>query len=246
MSFQPAILLSRAASIISCGHQEKDGSWLGRWGMNYIYGTWSVLCAFHVLRRDLRSADIQKAIAWLKRIQNKDGGWGEGGESYNLDYTGYRPAPSTPSQTAWALLALMAVGRVEDDAVTLGVRYLAATQAEDGFWPEERFTATGFPRVFYLRYHGYESHNATALRRQLSWLNPITLGLRTSAGFGDRLGIATPGHLRALREAGGHIAPIPAQQSIREMTRTGRSPQQVFDDATWGGLCRGLAFWLCR
>jgi PIN domain nuclease of toxin-antitoxin system len=79
-----------------------------------------------------------------------------------------------------------------------------------------------------------ERHNAAALRSHLSWLNPITLGLGTSAGFGDRLGIATPGHLRALREAGGHIAPIPAQQSIREMTRTGRSPQQVFDDAMWG------------
>lgn len=79
-----------------------------------------------------------------------------------------------------------------------------------------------------------ESHNATTLRSQLSWLNPVTLGLGTSVGFGDRLGIATPGHLRALREAGGHIAPIPAQQSIREMARTGRSPQQVFDDAMWG------------
>ena len=84
-----------------------------------------------------------------------------------------------------------------------------------------------------------ESHNATALRSQLSWLNPVTLGLGTSAGLGDRLGIATPGHLRALREAGGHIAPIPAQQSIREMTRTGRSPQQVFDDAMWGVFVEG-------
>ena len=84
-----------------------------------------------------------------------------------------------------------------------------------------------------------ESHNAAALRSQLSWLNPITLGLGTSAGLGDRLGIATPGHLRALREAGGHIAPIPAQQSIREMTRTGRSPQQVFDDAMWGVFAEG-------
>jgi hypothetical protein len=84
-----------------------------------------------------------------------------------------------------------------------------------------------------------ESHNATALGSQLPWLNPITLGLLTSAGFGDRLGIATPGHLRALREAGGHIAPIPAQQSIREMTRTGRSPQQVFDDALWGVFAEG-------
>ncbi|HLV98653.1 MAG TPA: tagaturonate epimerase family protein [Ktedonobacterales bacterium] len=84
-----------------------------------------------------------------------------------------------------------------------------------------------------------EHHNATALRSQLSWLNPVTLGLRTSAGLGDRLGIATPGHLRAVREAGGHIAPIPAQQSIREMIRTGRSPQQVFDDAMWGVFTEG-------
>ncbi len=84
-----------------------------------------------------------------------------------------------------------------------------------------------------------ENHNAAALRSQLSWLNPVTLGLGTSAGFGDRLGIATPGHLRALREAGGHIAPIPAQQSIREMTRTGRSPQEVFDDAMWGVFAEG-------
>ena len=84
-----------------------------------------------------------------------------------------------------------------------------------------------------------DSHNAAALRGQLAWLNPTTLGLATSAGFGDRLGIATPGHLRALKEAGGHIAPIPAQQSIREMTRTGRSPQQVFDDAMWGVFAEG-------
>jgi PIN domain nuclease of toxin-antitoxin system len=84
-----------------------------------------------------------------------------------------------------------------------------------------------------------ESHNAAALRSQLSWLNPVTLGLATSAGLGDRLGIATPGHLRAVQEAGGHIAPIPAQQSIREMTRTGRSPQQVLDDALWGVFAEG-------
>jgi hypothetical protein len=84
-----------------------------------------------------------------------------------------------------------------------------------------------------------ENHNAAALRRQLPWLRPVTLGLGTSAGLGDRLGIATPGHLRALREAGGHIAPIPAQQSIREMTRTGRSPQQVLDDAMWGVFAEG-------
>ncbi len=138
--------------------QEKDGSWFGRWGMNYIYGTWSVLCAFNVVKRDPRIAEVQKAAAWLKSIQNTDGGWGEGGESYEVDYAGYRPAPSTPSQTAWALLGLMTAGMVDDSAVTLGVRYLARAQAEEGFWKEERFTATGFPRVFFLRYHGYSKY----------------------------------------------------------------------------------------
>ncbi|WP_091677238.1 squalene--hopene cyclase [Methylocapsa palsarum] len=138
--------------------QEKDGSWFGRWGMNYIYGTWSALCALNAIDFDPNSAPVQKAVAWLKQIQNADGGWGEGGESYELDYCGYRPAPSTSSQTAWALLGLMAAGMVDDPSVSRGVRYLALTQSEDGFWSEERFTATGFPRVFYLRYHGYSKY----------------------------------------------------------------------------------------
>jgi squalene-hopene/tetraprenyl-beta-curcumene cyclase len=138
--------------------QEKDGSWFGRWGMNYIYGTWSVLCAFNAVNRDPRGAEAQQAAVWLKSIQNADGGWGEGGESYAMDYAGYLPAPSTPSQTAWGLLGLMAAGRVDDPAVTLGIRYLARTQGEDGLWKEERFTATGFPRVFFLRYHGYSKY----------------------------------------------------------------------------------------
>jgi squalene-hopene/tetraprenyl-beta-curcumene cyclase len=135
--------------------QRQDGSWFGRWGMNYIYGTWSVLCAFNAIKLDPQSKSVQNAVAWLKNIQNKDGGWGEGGESYAMDYAGYRPAPSTSSQTAWALLGLMAAGIVDDAALTAGARYLARSQAEDGFWQEERFTATGFPRVFFLRYHGY-------------------------------------------------------------------------------------------
>jgi squalene-hopene/tetraprenyl-beta-curcumene cyclase len=138
--------------------QEKDGSWFGRWGMNYIYGTWSALCALNAIDFDPASAPMRKAAAWLKQIQNPDGGWGEGGESYEMDYSGYRPAPSTSSQTAWALLGLMAAGMVDDPAVARGVRYLARTQSGDGFWPEERFTATGFPRVFYLRYHGYSKY----------------------------------------------------------------------------------------
>jgi squalene-hopene/tetraprenyl-beta-curcumene cyclase len=135
--------------------QEKNGSWYGRWGMNYIYGTWSALCALNAAGVDAASADVRAAVGWLLSIQNPDGGWGEGGESYRLDYKGYEPAPSTASQTAWALLALMAAGEVAHPAVACGVDYLVSTQREDGLWKEERFTATGFPRVFYLRYHGY-------------------------------------------------------------------------------------------
>jgi squalene-hopene/tetraprenyl-beta-curcumene cyclase len=135
--------------------QTKDGSWYGRWGLNYIYGTWSVLCALNASGVDRDSAEVQKAVNWLLSIQNSDGGWGEDGTSYKLDYRGHEPAASTSSQTAWALLGLMACGEVGDPAVERGIRFLSQTQTENGFWDEERFTATGFPRVFYLRYHGY-------------------------------------------------------------------------------------------
>jgi len=135
--------------------QEKEGSWFGRWGMNYIYGTWSVLCAFNAAGIDAASHEVRKAVRWLLTIQNGDGGWGEDGDSYRLDYNGYEPAPSTASQTSWALLGLMAAGEIDHPAVERGIDYLMAHQADDGFWRETRFTATGFPRVFYLRYHGY-------------------------------------------------------------------------------------------
>ncbi|AGK56662.1 squalene/oxidosqualene cyclase [Hyphomicrobium denitrificans 1NES1] len=135
--------------------QEKDGSWYGRWGMNYIYGTWSVLCALNAAGVDPSAPPMRKAVDWLVSIQNSDGGWGEDGESYSLDYKGYERAPSTASQTAWALMGLMAAGEVDHPAVKKGVTYLTSKQGSDGFWGEERFTATGFPRVFYLRYHGY-------------------------------------------------------------------------------------------
>ena len=135
--------------------QEKDGSWFGRWGMNYIYGTWSVLCAFNVAKVDVTSDTVVRAIDFLKRNQNADGGWGEGAETYEREYDGYQQAVSTASQTAWALIALMAVGEIDDPSVERGIRYLEATQGENGFWTEKRFTATGFPKVFYLRYHGY-------------------------------------------------------------------------------------------
>ena len=137
------------------GSQLADGSWYGRWGMNYIYGTWSVLCALNACGLTREHPAMRKAAEWLTSIQNEDGGWGEDGSSYKLDYHGYEPAPSTASQTAWALLGLMACGEIDSPAVAHGIRYLADTQGADGFWNEERFTATGFPRVFYLRYHGY-------------------------------------------------------------------------------------------
>jgi squalene-hopene/tetraprenyl-beta-curcumene cyclase len=123
--------------------------------MNYIYGTWSVLCALNAAGVDPKSTEVRKAVDWLVAIQNQDGGWGEDGASYKLDYHGYEQAPSTASQTAWALLGLMAAGEVDHAAVRRGVTYLAQTQGADGVWKEERYTATGFPRVFYLRYHGY-------------------------------------------------------------------------------------------
>ena len=135
--------------------QLAEGSWYGRWGMNYIYGTWSVLCALNVVGLDRHTPEMRKAAAWLIAIQNDDGGWGEDGSSYKLDYRGYEPAPSTASQTAWAVLGLMAAGEVDHPAVARGIKYLTDNQGADGFWHEPRYTATGFPRVFYLRYHGY-------------------------------------------------------------------------------------------
>ena len=134
--------------------QEADGSWFGRWGTNYIYGTWSVLCALNTAGLGHGHVAVQRAVAFLLANQRDDGGWGEDNETYAKSPPGqYRR--STPSQTAWALLGLMAAGQVDHPAVARGVAYLAGSQKPDGEWDEAPYTAVGFPRVFYLRYHGY-------------------------------------------------------------------------------------------
>jgi squalene-hopene/tetraprenyl-beta-curcumene cyclase len=135
--------------------QERDGSWYGRWGVNYVYGTWSALCALAAAGLSPQDGPVARGAAWLMAVQGADGGWGEDGASYKLDYRGFEPAPATPSQTAWALLGLMAAGAVDSPAVARGVRWLLEHQRPDGLWDEPQHTATGFPRVFYLRYHGY-------------------------------------------------------------------------------------------
>ncbi len=135
--------------------QRDDGSWWGRWGVNYIYGTWSALAGLNGAGLGPDHPAMKKGADWLAAIQNPDGGWGENCDSYKLDYRGYEPAPSTASQTAWALLGLMAAGQVDHPAVARGVAYLKATQQSDGLWTQAHYTGGGFPRVFYLNYHGY-------------------------------------------------------------------------------------------
>jgi squalene-hopene/tetraprenyl-beta-curcumene cyclase len=135
--------------------QTEDGSWYGRWGVNYIYGTWSALAGLNGAGLAPEHETMRRGADWLVQIQNSDGGWGEGCNSYKLDYKGYEPAPSTASQTAWALLGLMAAGQVDHPAVARGVAWLFANQRADGLWEQAHYTGGGFPRVFYLNYHGY-------------------------------------------------------------------------------------------
>jgi squalene-hopene/tetraprenyl-beta-curcumene cyclase len=135
--------------------QEPDGSWYGRWGVNYIYGTWSVLAGLHAIGVDLSEPYIRRAVAWLESKQNPDGGWGESCLSYGDDPAWSGKGDSTPSQTAWAIMGLMSAGMTDAFSVARGVQYLLRQQMKDGSWEEVRHTGTGFPRVFYLRYHWY-------------------------------------------------------------------------------------------
>jgi squalene-hopene/tetraprenyl-beta-curcumene cyclase len=137
--------------------QEPDGSWFGRWGTNYIYGTWSVLAALNGIGEDMRAPYIRRAVDWLKARQRDDGGWGEDCASYWPEHRLVVKA-STPSQTSWALLALMAAGEVHSEAVRRGIDSLIRSPREGGKWHEDYYNAVGFPKVFYLRYHGYSAY----------------------------------------------------------------------------------------
>ncbi len=137
--------------------QEDDGSWFGRWGVNYVYGTWSVLCALNAIGEDPNSPCVRRAVDWLKSCQRPDGGWGEDCESYRADRRDSAKS-STASQTAWALLGLMAVGEVSSLAVRRGVGYLERLPRTGANWQETHWTGTGFPRLFYLKYHGYSAY----------------------------------------------------------------------------------------
>lgn len=136
--------------------QTAEGPWFGRWGVNYIYGTWYVLMGLEAIGEDMGQPYIRKAVNWVKSRQNLDGGWGEVCDSY-ADRTLMGCGSSTASQTAWALMALMAAGEADCNAVERGVQYLLSTQNEDGTWDEDAFTGTGFPKFFKIKYHIYRN-----------------------------------------------------------------------------------------
>ncbi|HXI57190.1 MAG TPA: squalene--hopene cyclase [Polyangia bacterium] len=137
--------------------QTSDGAWYGRWGVNYIYGTWQVLRGVACIGEDREAPYVRRAVHWLRAHQNPDGGWGESIASY--DEPGQRGVgASTPSQTAWAIMGLLAGGLVDDPAVRRGVRWLLDRQDDAGTWAQEPWTGTGFPKVFYLNYHYYRHY----------------------------------------------------------------------------------------
>jgi len=138
--------------------QELDGSWFGRWGTNYVYGTWSVLTAFAQAGVGPGDAAVRRAVQWLAEQQNADGGWGESNDSYAKKPLSMGRPASTPYHTAWAVLALLASGEAASDVVRRAVSHLLHTQQPDGLWSDPSFTAPGFPRVFYLKYHGYSGY----------------------------------------------------------------------------------------
>jgi len=150
------VAVKRAVAYLK-NEQEPNGSWFGRWGTNYIYGTWSVLVALNAAGEDMNADYVNRAVDWLLSRQHDDGGWGESCASY-WEEKKDEVVESLPSQTAWALLALMAAGRTESDAVKLGIEFLRTAERSGGKWRERLYNAVGFPKVFYLHYHGYRSY----------------------------------------------------------------------------------------
>jgi len=136
--------------------QEADGSWYGRWGVNYVYGTWQALRGLSAIGEDMGRPCVRRAVSWLKSVQRPDGGWGETCATYS-NPSAKGAGPSTPAQTAWAVMGLMAAG-VYDDSVKKGVDYLTSTQRPDGTWDESEYTGTGFPKVYYLEYTMYRNY----------------------------------------------------------------------------------------
>ena len=138
--------------------QEENGAWFGRWGTNYIYGTWCVLTALEAIGLSRDNAMVDRAVAWLTQVQRDDGGWGETNHTYFDPREAGQHDHSTSFQTAWAVLALLAAGDGDSDAVRRGRDFLLSRQRPDAFWVDRDFTAPGFPRVFYLKYHGYTAY----------------------------------------------------------------------------------------
>lgn len=151
--------------------QEADGSWYGRWGVNYIYGTWQVLRGMHALRLDMHQPWLLKAKLWLESVQHKDGGWGERCNTYE-DPVFKGQGPSTASQTAWAVMGLCTFGDAQLPSLIRGIDYLLRTQNPDGSWAELETTGTGFPRVFYLKYDIYR--NSWPLLALATYRNLVT------------------------------------------------------------------------
>jgi squalene-hopene/tetraprenyl-beta-curcumene cyclase len=134
--------------------QEPEGCWYGRWGVNYIYGAWQALLGLAAVGYDMRHPKVRKAVDWLVLAQQAGGGWGESADTY-IDRNLMGKGPATASQTAWAVMGLVAAGDADTVPCRRGVEYLLETQRPDGTWDEAEFTGTGFPQVFYLRYHYY-------------------------------------------------------------------------------------------
>ena len=177
--------------------QEKDGSWYGRWGVNYIYGTWQVLRGLRAFNFNMHQPWLLRARDWLESVQHEDGGWGERCNTYD-DPVFKGQGPSTASQTAWAVMGLCTFDDPYRPSLVRGIEYLVRTQNAEGSWTEQETTGTGFPRVFYLKYDMYRN----------SW--PL-LALATYKQMLERYRSAGNGHVNG--------SPLNGRDELRESTR---------------------------